>query len=110
MKKYSTLWTQFETQSLAFGLLRKALYPTYLVRGEYGKILIYRPTLDKNDPLLVLTINVHASTKKEDDRFYQIGEWEYNLVGGQSAYNAVMEVVPVLKARAAGALAPRAPQ
>lgn len=108
MKKYSTLWTQFETQSLAFGMLRKALYPTYLVRGEHGKILVYRPTLDKNDPIHVLTINVHASTKKEDEGFYQTGEWEYNLVGGTKAYNIVMLVVPVLKARAEGATAPRA--
>lgn len=96
---YSTLWTQFETQSLAFGMLRKALYPQYLVRGDFGKIKIYKAGEDKNNPLFVLTINVHASTKKEDDGFYKIDENEYNLVGGTSAYNIVMLVVPELSAR-----------
>jgi len=102
MKKYSTLWTQFETQSLAFGLLRKALYPSYLVRGDFGKIEIYRATKDKHHPVHVLTIHVHASTKQEDDGFFKVGENEYNLVGGQSAYQVVMNVVPELKARAEG--------
>lgn len=102
MKKYSTLWTQFETQSLAFGLLRKAIYPKYLVRGDFGKIEIYRATIDKNDPIHVLTINVHASTKKEEDGFFQVGSNEFNLVGGQSAYSVVMKVVPELTARAEG--------
>lgn len=100
--KYSSLWTQFETQSLAFGMLRKALYPQYLVRGDYGKIEIYRATLDRNAPVHVLTIHVHASTKKEDDRFYKVGDKEFNLVGGESARNIVMKVVPELTARAEG--------
>lgn len=102
MKKYSSLWTQFETQSLAFGLLRKALYPQYLIRGDFGKIEIYKAMLDKNNPLHVLTLNVHASTKKEDDGFFQLSENEFNLVGGQSAKNIVMLVVPKLQARAEG--------
>src|SRR5690349_20748106 len=96
---YSTLWTQFETQSLAFGLLRKALYPTYLVRGNYGKIEIYRATLDKEHPIFVMSINVHASTKKEDEAFYAVSDNEYNLVGGHNAKNIVMKVVPLLSAR-----------
>jgi hypothetical protein len=102
MKKYSTLWTQFETQSLAFGLLRKALYPTYLVRGDYGKIEVYKATADKNHPIHVLTINVHASTKKEDDNFYLVEGNVFNLVGGESARNIVMKVLPELHARAEG--------
>lgn len=103
MKKYSSLWTQFETQSLAFGMLRKALYPQYLVRGDFGKIEIYKATEDKTNPIHVLTLNVHASTKREDDMFYQTDTNVFNLVGGQSAQNVVMHVVPELKARSAGA-------
>lgn len=99
MEKYTTLWTQFETQSLAFGLLRKALYPAYLVRGDFGKITIYKATLDKKNPIQLFSINVHASTKKEDEAFYQTNDNEYNLVGGQNAKNIVMLVVPELKAR-----------
>lgn len=102
MKKYSSLWTQFETQSLAFGLLRKALYPQYLVRGDFGKIEIYKALLDKNNPLHVLTINVHASTKKEDDTFTQLDDNLFLLVGGNSAQNVVMKIVPELTARAEG--------
>jgi hypothetical protein len=109
MKKYTTLWTQFETQSLAFGLLRKALYPAYLVRGDYGTISIWRPTADKHDPIYLFTIHVHASTKKEDDMFVKRDDGDYNLVGGESARHVVMKIVPELTARAGnGATASRA--
>ena len=100
---YSKLWTQFETQSLAFGLLRKALYPSYLVRGEYGQIKIYRPTADRNAPVELIVLNVHASTSKEEDRFEKTSDNTYLVVGGKSAMNIVMHVVPELKARAEGA-------
>lgn len=32
---YKPSWTEFEVQALAYSILRKALYPGYLVRGEY---------------------------------------------------------------------------
>lgn len=32
---YKAQWSEFEVQSLAFSILRKNLYPDYLVRGEY---------------------------------------------------------------------------
>lgn len=35
MENYKQQWTEFEVQSLAYGILRKHLYPGYLVRGEY---------------------------------------------------------------------------
>lgn len=103
MKKYSSLWTQFETQSLAFGLLRKALYPTYLVRGDHGTICIWKATLDKTSPTYLFTIHVHASTKKEEDMFYKRADGDFHLSGGESAKNVVLKVLGELHARAEGA-------
>lgn len=34
--QYKSAPTEFEVQSLAFGILRKNLYPEYLIRGEYA--------------------------------------------------------------------------
>jgi hypothetical protein len=93
---YSKLWTQFETQSLAFGLLRKALYPNYLVRGDAEAIYIYQPTADTNNPTLLLTIYVVASTSKDSSGFYQMSDSVYRMIGGDMAYKAVELVKGVL--------------
>ena len=89
MEKYSKLWTQFETQSLAFGLLRKALYPTYLVRGYLGCICIYKPTLDQYNPTKLLTIQISASESKNQCGFFQKSPQEWLMVGGDDAWKIV---------------------
>jgi hypothetical protein len=96
MNNYSKLWTQFETQSLAFGILRKALYPTYLVRGYVGKIVVYRPTADQLHPEKLLTIHVQASDSVDKQGFSVSGEQECTLVGGNTAYKIVEHVKPLL--------------
>lgn len=56
--------SEFEVQSLAFGILRKHLYPAYLVRGEYkfpkmrADIAIFKATEDKDNPELKLIVEV----------------------------------------------------
>lgn len=95
---YSTLWTQFETQALAYGLLRKALYPTYLVRGYLGKLVIYKPTADKRNPVQLLTINVSASESKDQCGFFKKGEKEYLLVGGDDCWNLADRITSLLAA------------
>jgi hypothetical protein len=99
---YSKLWTQFETQSLAFGVLRKALYPTYLVRGYHGKIVIYRPTQDEYNPIPVLTVTVSASESKAQSGFFRKEDNEYLLIGGGDAWNIANLVKPLLTAAGEG--------
>lgn len=95
MKNYSKVWTQFETQSLAFGLLRKALYPKFLVRGDLGVINIYRPTADVKNPELALTIHVLATDSDKQSGFYPNKD-HYVLAGGDMAWKAVDLVKPLL--------------
>jgi hypothetical protein len=96
MNSYNILWTQFETQSLAFGILRKQLYPNYLVRGYTGKIVVYKPTVDKTNPIKLLTVIVQASESSDNQGFTKTGENEYTLVGGNTAYQIVNLVKPLL--------------
>lgn len=64
--EYKPKWSEFEVQSLAYGLLRKNLYPNFLVRGEYKfdkcrcDIAIFKAFKDK-DPELVLVVEVKKS-------------------------------------------------
>jgi hypothetical protein len=97
---YSKQWTQFETQSLAYGLLRKALYPKYLVRGEDRIVKIYQPTVDTYNPILLLTLRVEASTSQETSLVKQEivdGLPSLLIVGGQEAYKVVDHVKPLLQ-------------
>lgn len=98
MNKYNKLWTQFETQSLAFGILRKQLFPTYLVRGYPGRIVVYKPTVDQNNPTQLLTIHVQASVAVDQQGFVKTGENEYTLTGGNFSYKIAELVTPLLKA------------
>lgn len=97
MEFYSKLWTQFETQSLAFGILRKNLYPKYLVRGYNGYINILRPTENQFKPEKVLTIHVTASDSKAQCGFFQREDkTEFLLVGGDGAYKINEFIKPYL--------------
>lgn len=94
---YSKTWSQFETQSLAFNKLRMELYPEYLVRGYTGQIKIYRPTVDQNNPTLLMTINVQQSFNKNEDHWTLLEKDTYLLVGGGTAHNILNLVKPLLK-------------
>lgn len=92
---YSKTWTQFETQSLAFGLLRKALFPKYLVRGDLGVIRVYRPTADLKAPDKILDLYVLATDSAQQSGFYQKDN-HYVLAGGDMAWKVVELVKPLL--------------
>jgi hypothetical protein len=98
MSNYSKTWTQFETQSLAFGLLRKGLFPKYLVRGDLGVIDIYRPTADHKNPEKLLTIHVSATDSSAQSGFYEspLGPKHYVLAGGDMAWKVVELVTPLI--------------
>lgn len=95
---YKKTWTQFETQSLAFGLLRKALFPKYLVRGDFGFITIYRPTADTTKPEKLFSIYVVATDTNKQSGFYPSNTHEnsYVLAGGDQAWKVVDLVIPLL--------------
>jgi hypothetical protein len=99
---YSKIWTQFETQALAFAILRKQLYPTYLVRGDQTGIRVYKPTLDTMNPVLELIVLVEASTSAEESSSQVLppedeGVPILKVRGGSTAYNVVALVKPLLK-------------
>lgn len=95
MNNYSKTWTQFETQSLAFGLLRKALFPKYLVRGDLGVITIYRPTADVKAPEKLVEIFVLATDSEKQSGFYKKDN-HYVLAGGDMAWRVVELVKPLV--------------
>ena len=104
--EYKKQWTEFEVQSLAFGILRKNLYPDYLVRGEYKfpgcrvDIAIFKAHKDR-DPELKLVIEV-----KKNPAGYGVGQQiRYEALlnvpviyvrGGEDAYKVVEMVHPYL--------------
>lgn len=106
---YNKVWTKFETHALAYSLLRKNLYPQFLVRGDYklttlhGDIVIFKALYGK-DPLLKLIIQVKTSdashTKDWRDSHTVIGHYEevpiLEIVGGEAAYNIRNIVAPYL--------------
>jgi hypothetical protein len=100
--EYKQQWTEFEVQSLAFGILRKNLYPNYLVRGEYKfpkcrcDIAIFKAHKDR-EPELKLIIEV----KKSPDGTAEGQKMRYEELlkvpciyvrGGSDAYN-VMKLI-----------------
>ncbi len=97
---YSKSWTQFETQSLAFAVLRKTLYPEYLVRGDHGQIKIYKPTVNTSAPILKLIVKVEASAAQENCKAELLAAQDnipvLLIVGGTTAYGAADLVKPYL--------------
>lgn len=102
---YNKIWTKFETQALAYSLLRKHLYPHYLVRGDYkldkvrGDIVIFKANYE-TDPTLKLIIQVVASKTPHDtnptldhtilDPYYDLPIIQ--IRGGEAAYN-ILKIV-----------------
>lgn len=121
-KWYKKGWTEFEVQSLAYSILRKALWPKYLVRGEYFvekgnkeethplsisngcklDIAIFTPFNEKNEvPKLVLAIEVKKGTKsistKQGERYSKIlGVPCIYIRGKEDAYEVLQLVKPYL--------------
>ena len=104
---YRTTWSEFEVQSLAFGILRKNLYPDYLVRGEYKfehcrvDIAIWKPTPDKREADLICVVEVkkraNGNSKLQEAKYQQLlGVPVVFIQGGNDAYNAVELVKPYL--------------
>lgn len=104
---HDTNWTEFETHSLIFGLLRKNLKGRYMVRGEYVFLTAdgnqYRPDIsifqlkEKGKPAeLVLIIEVKREGSKQDT-FVQKSKYEslgvpVLMVTGKEGSN-IMELV-----------------
>ena len=106
---YKSQWTEFEVQSLAYSILRKHLYPTYWVRGEYQfpqcrvDIAIFKPTSkDDKDPTLVCVVEVKKTVDGYDycnqQKRYSalLGVPCVYIKGGKEAYNALDLVSPHL--------------
>ena len=73
---YKGQWSEFEVQALAYSILRKHLYPTYLVRGEYQfpqcriDIAIFKPSKSDESgnkgPVLVCVVEVKKTADGYD--------------------------------------------
>ena len=100
--KYTQGWTEFEIQSLAFSLMRKHLYPAFLIRGDYqlegcrAPIAVFKANKGQG-PTLKLIVEV----KQPDDAvpsgnlksYAETLGVQYVLIAGlKEAYKAVEKV------------------
>jgi hypothetical protein len=102
MEEYKAQWTEFEVQSLAFGILRKSLYPHFLVRGEY-KFPGCRPDITiwkahkEREPELVLILEVkkspNGSYEGQKVRYEGIRDVPCLYIRGQNEAYKVMSLV-----------------
>ena len=102
---YKAQWTEFEIQTIAYGILKKNLYPAYLVRGEYifprcrVDIAIFKSV--KPEPLLLCVLEVKRTLRSNP---YRQGTFYSSLLGvpclyirdGHEAYNVLEYVRPYL--------------
>ncbi len=77
---YSHSWSEFEVKALAYSILRKALYPKFLVRGEFKfpktqevrgcrlDIALFLPGIEKQAPVLILAIEVKKGIKSRSEK------------------------------------------
>lgn len=102
--EYKKKWSEFEVQALAYGILRKNLYPNFLVRGEYKfdkcrcDIAIFRAFKDK-DPELVLVIEVkknpEGTTISQGTRYEDLlGVPCIYVRGAEDAYKVLNLIAP----------------
>lgn len=103
---YKASWSEFEVQSLAFGILRKNLYPSYLIRGEYKfdkcrvDIAIFKAHPDK-EPELKLIVEIKKSpnghaTAQGERYTHATGVPCVYVRGGSEAYKVLELVQPYL--------------
>jgi hypothetical protein len=96
-KTYSKVYTQFETQAMAFGRLKVELKGTpYFVRGYDGYITVFKTTEDSNNPLPVLKVIVRSSTGPAEVGFFKKEEHEWLLIGMDIAWKIAEHVKPIL--------------
>jgi hypothetical protein len=103
---YKARWSEFEVQALAFGILRKNLYPEYLVRGEYkfdkcrADIAIFKANKG-TEPTLKCLVEI----KKSPDGTSTTQGIRYEeelkvpciyIRGGEEAYKVLEKVTPYL--------------
>ena len=104
--KYSKQWTHFEVQSLAFGILRKHLFPTYLVRGNYkfptvrADIAIFK-NHPSQEPELKLVIKVEPTNVSLDcsegvSWSRELGVPHVYIRSGTEAYKCLDFIRPLL--------------
>lgn len=103
---YKKQWTEFEVQALAYSILRKNLYPEYLVRGEYkftgmrADIAIFKAHPDK-EPELKIIVEIKKSsvgtTTRQGERYESLtGVPCIYIRGGEEAYKVLELVRPYL--------------
>lgn len=103
---YKSTPSEFEVQSLAFGILRKNLYPEYLIRGEYkfpkmrADIAIFKAHPDK-EPELKLIVEVkknpNSRTVSQSLRYEEITSCPCIYIRGyDDAYKVLSLVTPHL--------------
>jgi hypothetical protein len=103
---YNKQWSEFEVQALAYGILRKNLYPNYLVRGEYKfetcrfDIAIFKANKD-SEPTLKVVLEVKKSPKgkttSQGERYTSVaGVPCIYIRGGEDAYKVLELVHPYL--------------
>lgn len=103
---YKKTWSEFEVQSLAYSILRKNLYPNYLVRGEYKfpncrvDIAIFK-SIPEGEPELCLILEVKKSpngtSTTQAERYTHItGVPCVYIRGASDAYKVVEIVQPFL--------------
>jgi len=108
---HDTNWTEFETHSLIFGILRKTLKGKYIVRGEYTFMTSdgnrFQPDisifelLERGKPAeLILTIEVKKESSRQDT---YVQKTKYELLGvpclvvtGKEGTNIIDMLTPYL--------------
>ncbi len=109
-KNYSKVYTQFETQAMAYGRIKAALKGMpWFIRGYDGFMVVYKMTEDSYNPLPVLKIFVKSSSSAAEVGFFQKSEQEWLLIGMDVAWQASNHVIPKLTARAEGGNAAPSP-
>lgn len=103
---YKKQWSEFEVQALAYGILRKQLYPNYLVRGEYKfdkcrvDIAIFKAN-SSDEPELKCVVEVKKNpngyTTSQGNRYTaELGVPCVYIRGGEDAYKVMEKVEPYL--------------
>lgn len=108
---HDTNWTEFETHSLIFGLIRKNLKGKYLVRGEYVFLTKegnqYRPDIsifqikDKGKPaelVLIVEVKKEGSTqaiKEQKEKYESLGV-PVVFITGREGSNTMEIIAPYL--------------
>lgn len=97
MDKYSKVYTQFETQSMAFGRLKVALKDkNWFVRGYDGHLMVYQHTEDSSKPFPIMKIIVKSSSSPDESGFFEKGKGEWLLIGLDEAWKVGAHVLPRL--------------